>query len=622
MSTYNAIVSAIVHFETYRNVDLLHQGLYYLRASLTSEDGTAVGFPLDIYSSPHVSKAKKNKIDYHNIMPAATDEFAFNTKVFTIRYCEEEVELNDICEFRVEIPVTPKYLNANYMLEVQLHFGELTKIGGVEKLSQYVQNIKGSIDFKMVASQKFIIRGIAKGLSQYVKVQNDGSYYGVCNMTLHTTIIDFRYRVVAADTALAMRKAKAEIKPAAKSGVQKTLGDFLFANADGTMPAQIRPVEADKIYTEYVNVLAKSHEKLKERFLEVQRRCLTEKQRRDNCILLMCQDLIFPGDEGEDEMFSLQEDLPADIDLLAGEGEESKQRDLLIKEEDDQPPLKTEHEDVSECNITNEVSQLENYKKLDFDLRKEEKKDRVFRPPEDAFAGFGTDMDEQTNSNIFVPSFKPNQRPTFKGTAMVEPRPKYSLKMSSQDPYKCAAKFAFNITLISGQIIELWQKYIELITMTPRFVTEMLHFDYLKCVTTQKYWSLINHVQNRWGQCVLRTVLYTKDFAEYNTDINVAEVHAHMAKQRRLSLPTSCLVRVYTLKVCSQWRSCPQQNLRHGRSCLSRFTQRWQKRRLYLLLQHLLYMLMDRMLTQIKRVGFTQLYWYTDSREIPMTCVL
>ncbi len=493
MSSYNAIVSTIVHFETYRNIDLLHQGLYFLRALLYSEDDNVPGLALDIYSTPHSSKAKKNKIDYHNILPASTTDTTFSTRVFTIRYCEEEVELNDICEFRVEIPVAAKYLEKNYVLEVQLHFGELTKIGGVEKLSQHVQEIKDAVEFKQVASQKFVVRGIAKGVAQYFRAQNDGAYYGVCNMTLHTTVVDFRYRIVPTETVLAMRKGEVRPQVAKTNAPTKTLGDFLFENPDGSMPAQVTQRDVDRIYTEYAKVLVGSYEKLKDRFTDIQKRCLTDKQRRDNCMLLMCKDLVLPGDEGDDEIFALQ-----DAENL---NEEMKQGPAIREEEPSR--LRTEHEEASECNITNEVSQLENYKRLDPDGKLEEKKESIpvpvsvatpspiarvaGSPSEEIIAGAG-DMDEQTNNQIVVPSFKPNQRSVLDApTAGQKGKPKYSLKTASQDPYKCAAKFALNVTLISGQILELWQKYIELLTITPRFITEMMSFEYIKSVTTQKY---------------------------------------------------------------------------------------------------------------------------------------
>jgi len=45
--------------------------------------------------------------DHHNLLPAqvAEDGSHFTTKVFLIRYCEEEVELQDTILFRAEIDV-------------------------------------------------------------------------------------------------------------------------------------------------------------------------------------------------------------------------------------------------------------------------------------------------------------------------------------------------------------------------------------------------------------------------------------------------------------------------------------------------------------------------------------
>lgn len=50
-----------------------------------------------------------------------------------IRYCEEEVEINDIILFRAEIEVAPEYLNTEFFLEIELHFSNLEDIGGSEQ---------------------------------------------------------------------------------------------------------------------------------------------------------------------------------------------------------------------------------------------------------------------------------------------------------------------------------------------------------------------------------------------------------------------------------------------------------------------------------------------------------
>ena len=54
------------------------------------------------------------------------------SKVFLIRYCEEEVEINDIVLFRAEIDAEPDYLNTDFYLEIELHFSNLDSIGGSE----------------------------------------------------------------------------------------------------------------------------------------------------------------------------------------------------------------------------------------------------------------------------------------------------------------------------------------------------------------------------------------------------------------------------------------------------------------------------------------------------------
>ena len=45
----------------------------------------------------------------------------FNTRAFMIRYCEEEVQLNDICNFRFEIDTDQEFnesmTKANYLGE-------------------------------------------------------------------------------------------------------------------------------------------------------------------------------------------------------------------------------------------------------------------------------------------------------------------------------------------------------------------------------------------------------------------------------------------------------------------------------------------------------------------------
>jgi hypothetical protein len=61
------------------------------------------------------------------------DQSSFLTKAFLIRYCEEEVEINDVVLFRAEIDVEPDYLATEFYLDCDLYFSDLSNLGGPEK---------------------------------------------------------------------------------------------------------------------------------------------------------------------------------------------------------------------------------------------------------------------------------------------------------------------------------------------------------------------------------------------------------------------------------------------------------------------------------------------------------
>ena len=68
----------------------------------------------------------------------------------------------------------------------------------------------------------------------------------------------------------------------------------------------------------------------------------------------------------------------------------------------------------------------------------------------------------------------------------------------------------------------MWYKYIEVITINPKFVCE-----YLRLIYEEK-------MREYWGELIYRTVYETKDFtAPSSTTQNVQEIHKTIALKRR-----------------------------------------------------------------------------------------
>ena len=123
-----SITEFILHLEHFRNVDLIQQGIYFMRYQIFNEDDEKV-----YYANPYhhetkdpesISPKKRDKASYHRLIePYINDETnSFYTKAFFIRYAEELVVLRDIVKFRTEIDVKQNYLNTEFFLKAELFY--------------------------------------------------------------------------------------------------------------------------------------------------------------------------------------------------------------------------------------------------------------------------------------------------------------------------------------------------------------------------------------------------------------------------------------------------------------------------------------------------------------------
>lgn len=83
------------------------------------------------------------KFDYHNVAAAnfIDETNSFCTKSFLIRYAEETIYLEDICQFRTEIDKVPDFDLQPFYIDIELYFSETSIINGVEFVSGYVPDV-------------------------------------------------------------------------------------------------------------------------------------------------------------------------------------------------------------------------------------------------------------------------------------------------------------------------------------------------------------------------------------------------------------------------------------------------------------------------------------------------
>ena len=136
-----AVSEFILHLEHFRNVDLIQQGVYFIKFQIFNEEKDKIYYANPYHYESRDTEVQANsmsklqakitggneeaeKVSFHRLIePYIVDETnSFYTKTFFIRYAEELVVLRDIVKFRTEIDVKEDYLNTEFYLKAELFY--------------------------------------------------------------------------------------------------------------------------------------------------------------------------------------------------------------------------------------------------------------------------------------------------------------------------------------------------------------------------------------------------------------------------------------------------------------------------------------------------------------------
>jgi hypothetical protein len=124
-----AITEPILHLEQFRNIDLIQQGIYFMKFQIFHEVEDKQYFANPYFNECRdaevvLSNLKAPKVSFHRLMePYIENETnSFVSKTFFVRYADEIVVLRDIVKFRTEVEVQPGYLDVELFLKVELYY--------------------------------------------------------------------------------------------------------------------------------------------------------------------------------------------------------------------------------------------------------------------------------------------------------------------------------------------------------------------------------------------------------------------------------------------------------------------------------------------------------------------
>jgi hypothetical protein len=218
----NALKEFLVHFHTYRNIDLINQGLYQIRCRIFYTDNNNIknyAIPYFFSHSQDIDNFQKNtenNIRPHNIISNHISEnnCEYVTKTFLIRYYDEEVEIDEFCYFRLELPSDLINSKITYNVEFELFFSDALLALDPEKKSnnqnstntpnknngKSTNNVLNNAEFKSASKQITYIHYDSKSesagfIQSFIPIIYCDSFLSILNTSLHMVILDYKLRL-------------------------------------------------------------------------------------------------------------------------------------------------------------------------------------------------------------------------------------------------------------------------------------------------------------------------------------------------------------------------------------------------------------------------------------------
>mmetsp|Transcript_32434 Transcript_32434/g.29241 ORF Transcript_32434/g.29241 Transcript_32434/m.29241 type:complete len:274 (-) Transcript_32434:1236-2057(-) len=268
----------------------------------------------------------------------------------------------------------PEYLDKNFILSVELIHSTYTNVpSGKSDKSDNTNGVQ--VELKTLETFTAKMKLHRFGVHEYLPIIFDNMNFSLLQATIHSVVLDFRFRVDNTSFLLTDSNGN-EIKDKADKNQCKTFGEYLRKN--------FKSVSYEKLSEKFTNVLKENYESLMAYYVELSNKCLLESHKK-------------------------------------------KYKSLL------QTPMKLIIPDIWK-------------------------------------ATYGEDHKE--NENI-----------------------------KDKDKENLASCVLSEINFISGELLYLWFKFVELIKITPRFILEVLKNDYSK------------KIKERWGECFFRHIIKQTDFA-------------------------------------------------------------------------------------------------------------
>ena len=265
------IVEFSLYLDNFRNIDLFHQGLYKTRVSINRNEN--ISYPYNMITK----NIPSSSADPHEISPGHLEEQFAETKSFLVRYFDESVRIEEIIYFRSEIEIAKNMNETDFKLTVDLLF---TDLNGQVAVEQALEAAKQPLQYEKVSSASFTLKFPSTFQSVYLPIVFDNNHCCIINSVVHYLILDYKFRPFFLGRPV---------------DISEGLALSIFCSNHKSGREYIGSSQTDSTYNKFMTPLSKTYSRLREYYLSILSKCLTEAQRHTLQLYYVPPILSLPG---------------------------------------------------------------------------------------------------------------------------------------------------------------------------------------------------------------------------------------------------------------------------------------------------------------------------------------
>jgi len=327
----NYLYEIMIHFHTYKNIELLNQGVYQIKSKIYTTLNNKKYYALPYFFTEskdlenlYQTEENSNKNPFLINSEISENNYEYTTKSFFIKYADEEIELDEFCYFRIEIPEQYAKSGFNFFCQFDLVSSDLpSPSSNDQKNPKDLNSLIPNLKFKNIQSE---IVDITNKPSEnidtndvfnesYSPIVFHSNYSSLLRVSIHKILIDYKIRIETNELPFLLEDP--ENKTDKKENITDTkdskdknnpisLINFLLNEKD--ISNEINSDIINKLYKNYVYRLINSYIGVKNRINYLTNKLIEENMKAEYSMFLNNQPLIIYSEESDEKVINLHND--------------------------------------------------------------------------------------------------------------------------------------------------------------------------------------------------------------------------------------------------------------------------------------------------------------------------